>query len=173
MTTRGIVCWLWAVAIGCAPAAPSGTASAPLLAADGWSEPDRAGDVRDLSWSDFDADGDLDLAVADHAAGLRIYRNDSGVLLLHAEADLIGVEAVVWGDLDPPEGTGHPSVELVAGGDGVDGVGQLVIYDLSGEGLAIRRALDGWADVNDLALGDLTGDGLLESRTAEPSQAAG
>jgi predicted nucleotidyltransferase len=53
---------------------------------------------QNLSWGDYDNDGDLDLAIA--AAG-RIYRNDNGIFTdSNAGLPDVGAGAIAWGDYD-------------------------------------------------------------------------
>ena len=58
------------------------------------------------AWGDYDADGDLDLAIAGDGPGdglfCRVYRNDGAGRFTDIHADLVGIwrGAVAWGDYD-------------------------------------------------------------------------
>jgi len=57
----------------------------------------------DLSWGDFDKDGDLDLATANFGGNSRVYRNDNGQLtttdVWHSNQSF-AASSIVWADYD-------------------------------------------------------------------------
>ncbi|WP_299104434.1 FG-GAP-like repeat-containing protein [uncultured Tenacibaculum sp.] len=69
------------------------------------STPTIAGIVGDITWGDYDNDGDLDILLAGGIGRLsisKIYTNDAGTFTELTTANLIGVNsgAVAWGDYD-------------------------------------------------------------------------
>jgi hypothetical protein len=88
----------------------------------------------DLAWSDYDNDGDIDLAVTGQSITssreLRVYRNDDGILI-DADLGLTGLESsdLAWGDFD-----GDGDADLVAGGIEGDGSLSTTIYVNDGAG---------------------------------------
>ncbi len=56
-----------------------------------------------LDWGDFDNDGDIDLAIAGlrgNSRQTRIYRNDNGNFILHANFNATRYASLDWGDYD-------------------------------------------------------------------------
>jgi tetratricopeptide (TPR) repeat protein len=94
---------------------PKGTATRDRLEFSESQIPAQRGDR--ASWADFDRDGDLDLAVCDEEAGLRLYRNDGGVFM-DATAEL-GLDRVgrawdvVWADVNADS---YPDLYVLRGG---------------------------------------------------------
>ena len=153
---------------GCAPPEVDGSASLSGLAEGaGWAWGGDDRDTRALAWADFDQDGDLDLAEANHpdagrSGADRVWLNDgTGDLALlwtspHNESTL----SVAWGDVD-----GDGVLDLVTGG--ADGVRIWA----GGDGFA---SLDGLATtaVQSVALADVDLDGDLDlavGRWLEPN----
>ena len=114
----------------------------------------------DAAWSDYDGDGDLDLALTGKStAGVRefrLYRNDLPGLLVDSGAELPGAESsdLAWADYDRD---GDP--DLVAGGFTVAGVAATALYANDG------GVLQSLTDVSlpgikggDLAWGDVDND---------------
>ncbi len=131
-----------------------------------------------LAWGDYDADGDLDLALAGsvgapiYGAVTRIYRNDGAGTFTDIVAGLVGVgesspsgaqAAAAWGDVD-----GDGDLDLAVGGRAgaptYDGV--TLVYRNDGAGTFTDMGADlpgiGHYGSSALAWGDVDGDGDLD-----------
>ncbi|MEE3040441.1 MAG: FG-GAP-like repeat-containing protein, partial [Candidatus Latescibacterota bacterium] len=89
-----------------------------------------------MAWSDFDGDGDDDLALMgtnrSGEARTLLYANEEGTLSLHTDAGLLGLTKgdVAWADID-----GDGDLDLFSGGQIADDNREGIIYRVSGEGL--------------------------------------
>ena len=110
-----------------------------------------------IAWGDYDNDGDLDLAVGNWGAPIRLYQNDGGTLTIDPvwssiQADV--THSVAWGDYD---GDGY--LDLAVGNTGPNRV-----YHNEGGTLFPGPA---WSsaeadDTSSVAWGDYDGDGHLD-----------
>ena len=89
-----------------------------------------------MAWSDFDGDGDDDLALMgtnrSGEARTLLYANEEGTLSLHTDAGLLGLTKgdVAWADID-----GDGDLDLFSGGQIADDNREDILYRVSGEGL--------------------------------------
>ena len=89
-----------------------------------------------MAWSDFDGDGDDDLALMgtnrSGEARTLLYANEEGTLSLHTDAGLLGLTKgdVAWADID-----GDGDLDLFSGGQIADDNREGILYRVSGEGL--------------------------------------
>jgi hypothetical protein len=128
-----------------------------------------------VAWGDYDADGDLDIALAgDGGDGVgfvaRVYRNDAGIFA-DIGAGLPGVSAgaAVWGDYD-----GDDDLDLVLTGDSGEYVARLYrndggSFNDAGAGLTgVTNSAAAWGDYDndddlDLVLTGDSGSGYVAS----------
>ena len=96
----------------------------------------RSLDNSSMAWSDFDGDGDDDLALMgtnrSGEARTLLYANEEGTLSLHTDAGLLGLTKgdVAWADID-----GDGDLDLFSGGQIADDNREGILYRVSGEGL--------------------------------------
>lgn len=128
----------------------------------------------DAQWCDYDLDGDLDLAISGFSSGAataRIFRNDSGVLVLAANLPGLYRGRLAWGDFD---NDGYPDLLICGTATGADSDAATRIYrniatggTFADLGLSLTGVTDGdvsWADIDangtlEPALGGRTASG--------------
>ncbi len=136
----------------------------PLETEPSWVSDDQYG-TGALAWSDFDGDGDLDLAVGNYASGYPplptntlLYLNNAGMLETSPawlSSDETFTTDLAWGDFDDD---GLPDLFAANGGGSAHAN---VVYFNTGAGL---EASPSWISTDrrstlGLALGDINGDG--------------
>ncbi|MEE3337864.1 MAG: Ig-like domain-containing protein [Candidatus Latescibacterota bacterium] len=120
-----------------------------------------------MAWSDFDGDGDDDLALMgtnrSGEARTLLYANEEGTLSLHTDAGLLGLTKgdVAWADID-----GDGDLDLFSGGQIADDNREGIIYRVSGEGLGSTFdpaiSFSPALDFSSAQFGDLDLDGDLD-----------
>ncbi len=122
-------------------------------------------ETAEVAWGDYDADGDLDLAVGNSVQPNRIYRNDgiiAGVpqlVVVWSSAEVDATSSIAWGDVD-----GDGDLDLAVGNwDGQPN--RLYRHDGVVQGTPIMTLV--WSSTeNDytssIAWGDVDGDGDLD-----------
>ncbi|HSH01633.1 MAG TPA: FG-GAP-like repeat-containing protein, partial [Anaerolineae bacterium] len=124
----------------------------------------------DISWGDYDNDGDLDLTIANFDSYNLIYENENGTLNLDPDNGIgwrspyaFPTNALAWGDWD-----GDGDLDLAVGNDGA----LSYIFENIAGNLQVSIANNiGWASATNLNAHDIVwfdwdGDGDLDLQTA-------
>jgi subtilisin-like proprotein convertase family protein len=143
---------------GSLPTTPSWT-SASLLVPTPPAVPYRTSEnVRAIALADYDKDGDLDIAIANSNAPLRLFRNDSSVgnivfTLVWSSATSDYSNDVAWGDVD-----GDGDLDLAVANEGIS---HLYLNNSGTLGSAIAINSEGFKALS-VAWGDLNLDGFAD-----------